>query len=175
MGLQDSRGGKKMEGRRKIPLLKRPVDIVVVLCDAYFLFSCIFIERHYCAGPLQEDDSDFLLRATYEYAVEYNPLFLSRPEWLQAATCMSAYVLGVGYIVGVYTFLMGNESFRDMLLLFTGFKLYAIGIYWYLELFGSMPAPDMLMFAAPEITYLFALGLVMFRLRSQHPFTEPIK
>ena len=47
----------------------------------YFLWSCIFIERHYCAAPLSSD-SEGLMKMTYDYSVENNPLFLARPDWL---------------------------------------------------------------------------------------------
>lgn len=154
-----------------LPLWKRPIDILILILYSYFLFSCIFIERHYCAHPLQEDDGDWLLKATYEYSFEYNPLFLSRPEWLMAATCISAYVLGTGYVFGVITFAVGINSMRIPILMFCGFKLYALTLYYYLEFFGSMPAPDILMFLAPEGVYYLALFLTLFRLRTAHPFT----
>merc|ERR1712137_1195740 len=166
-------GVSSMVARRSIPLTQRPVDILIILLYGYFLFSCIFIERHYCAAPLQEDDSDWIMRATYEYSEKYNPLFLTRPEWLQAATCISAYVLGAGYLIGVVTFLKGIESMRIPLLMFCSFKLYALMLYYYLEFFGSMPVPDILLFLAPEGAYYVSLFLIMFRLRTAHPFSFP--
>ena len=160
--------------RQSVPLWNRPIDIIIVLLYGYFLFSCIFIERFYCEAPLQEDDADWLLKATYEYSEKYNPLFLSRPEWLRSATCVSAYVLGFGYIVGVLTFLKGIESMRIPLLMFCSFKLNALLLYYHLEFFGSMPAPNIVMFLAPEGPYLISLFLTMFRMRTAHPFSRNI-
>ena len=158
-----------------IPLWKRPIDILILILLCYFLFSCIFIERHYCERGLEADDADWLMKATYDYSYEYNPLFLSRPEWLRAATCISAYGLGAGYIIGVITFVVGINCMRIPLLMFCGFKLYALTLYYYLEFFGSMPAPDILMFLAPEGVYYLALFLILFRLRTAHPFTTARK
>merc|ERR1712137_96952 len=166
-------GVSSMVARRSIPLTQRPVDILIILLYGYFLFSCIFIERHYCAAPLQEDDSDWIMRATYEYSEQYNPLFLTRPEWLQAATCISAYVLGAGYVFGVITFLRGIESMRIPLLMFCSFKLYAITLYYCVEFLGSMPPPDILMFLACDGAYYLGLALTMFRMRNAHPFSYP--
>uniref|UniRef100_A0A7S4M515 EXPERA domain-containing protein n=1 Tax=Vannella robusta TaxID=1487602 RepID=A0A7S4M515_9EUKA len=154
-----------------VPLYKRPVDVVIILLYSYFLFSCIFIERHYCEKPLEEDDADWLLRATYEYSEKYNPLFLTRPEWLRAATCISAYVLGAGYVIGVITLLRGIECMRIPLLMFCSFKMYALVLYYYLEFFGSMPAPDVGMFLAPEGVYFLGLFLTLYRMRTAHPFS----
>jgi hypothetical protein len=159
--------------RQAVPLYKRPVDILLVLLYGYFLFSCIFIERHYCAAPLEADDSDWLLRETYSYSEQYNPLFLSRPEWLRTATCISAYVLSSGYVLSIIAILGAVDGLRIPLLMFSSFKLYALMLYYSLELFGSMPVPSLTHFLAPELPYLLALLLALFRLRSAHPFTLP--
>merc|ERR1711862_876710 len=99
----------------------------------------------------------------------------TRPEWLQAATCISAYMLGLGYVFGIATFLMGVEKMRIPLLMFCSFKLYALILYYALEFFGSMPAPDILMFLAPEGVYYLGLFLVTFRMRTSHPFSAETK
>src|SRR3990167_1709090 len=158
--------------RVKISLLSRPVDILIVVLYSYFLCSCIFIETRYCAAPLNEDDEDALMKATYEYAIQYNPLFLTRPEWLRAATCLSAYGLSVGYVVGIIAFLGAIDSLRVPLLMFCSFKLNSIFLYYFLEFFGSMPVPDPVMFLAPEFPYVLGLVLVLFRLRNDHPFSR---
>lgn len=51
----------------------------------------VTVERRYCHAPLVEDDDRFLMRETYEFGRDHNPLFLARPEWLRLATCFSAY------------------------------------------------------------------------------------
>ena len=160
--------------RVRIPLTSRPLDIVVLVLYSYFLFSCFFIERHYCAAPLDPNDSDWLLRETYEYSEKFNPLFLARPEWLRVATCMSAYMLSVGYIVGIVAILGALDILRIPLLMFCSFKLNALTLYYWIEFFGSMPVPDLGMFLAPEGPYLIALAIVLFRMRSSHPFTREV-
>jgi hypothetical protein len=80
----------------------RTVDWVIMTLLIYFLWSCIFIERHYCAAPITAESTG-LLKMTYDYCLENNPLFIARPPWLQVATCISAYVLGTGYLI-MYVF-----------------------------------------------------------------------
>lgn len=75
--------------------MSRFVDRVLLVLFCYYLWSCVFIERHYCAEPIGTH-SEGLLKTTYEYSKQYNPLFAERPEWLRLATCFSAYGLGVG-------------------------------------------------------------------------------
>ena len=87
----------------------RLIDGLILTLFVYFLWSCIFIERHYCVEPLTPSSTG-LMKMTYEYSVENNPLFLARPEWLQIATCISAYVLGAGYVI-MYVFTFINSFF----------------------------------------------------------------
>ena len=157
--------------RTKIPLLQRPVDILICILYLYYLWSAIFIERYYCAAPLDASSTAFILKATYEYSEKYNPLFLERPEWLQAATCISAYGLGLGYVFGAVMFIFGIDSLRIPTLMFCSFKLYAMVLYYGLELFGSLPAPDLVMFLAADGPYLVGLALILFRMRQEAPFS----
>merc|ERR1711934_26067 len=160
-----------MLGRTKVPIFRRPVDILIILLYGYFLFSCIFIERPYCAAPLDPDDSNWILKATYEFSEKYNPLFLSRPEWLQAATCISAYILSIGYVFAVATFLMGLDFMRIPILMFCSFAEYIFLLYFLLEFYGSIPAPNIWMFLATEGAYYVGLSLSIFRLRTPHHFS----
>ena len=160
-----------MDGRT-LPLYKRPVDIVMCLLFAYYIWSCLFVERHYCRRELTANEEDPILQAAYEYSRDWNPLFLARPEWLRVATCISAYVLCCGYLVGLFTFILGKDSFRVPLLMFVSFKLYAISFYYYFEFFGEMAAPHVGMFLAADGPYLLGILLLLFRLRKPNPFQE---
>ncbi len=151
-------------------ILRRPYDMILVLLFTYYLWSCVFIERHYCEAPLDANSENSLLRATFEYSEKYNPLFLQRPEWLRVATCISAYVLSVGYILGGITFLLGLNEMRVPLLMFVSFKIYAITIYYYMEFFGDLPVPNIPMFLAADGPYLLGIIFMLFRLRSPQPF-----
>lgn len=119
----------------------RVLDSFLLLLFTYYLWSCIFIERHYCkqmyrlpwnlgVEPLTEK-SEGLLKMTYDYSIQWNPLFASRPEWLRLATCFSAYGLGAGYVILFLTFAFKLESLRGLCLLIMGAKTYAVLTYYY--------------------------------------------
>mmetsp|Transcript_12812 Transcript_12812/g.19401 ORF Transcript_12812/g.19401 Transcript_12812/m.19401 type:complete len:173 (+) Transcript_12812:38-556(+) len=148
---------------QKIGIFSRKIDLLIVILCMYFLWSCIFIERHYCANALKADDTNPLLKATYEYSEKYNPLFLQRPEWLQISTCISAYFLGAGYILIVTMLIGGFEQLRGIATLFIGAKLYAIMFYYYFEFFGDLPAPSIPFFLAADGPYGLGLVLCLYR------------
>ena len=145
------------------------VDWLVMLCLLYFIFSCVFIERHYCAAPLKPDHSDPLLKATYDYAAEWNPLFLARPAWLKVATCFSAYGLLCGYVMLFCGFLFQINAVRTLGLMFVGFKMNAIAFYFWMELVEH-GVPSLAMFLAAEGAYPLGMALIIFRLRAENPF-----
>jgi hypothetical protein len=111
-------------------------DILLILLLCYFLLMNATVERYYCheGGPFSPSDTRFLVKETIDFSVKFNPLFLSRPEWMVKATCVSAYVLSIGYlfIMGVTLFGAWRQC-RTIVMLFLGAKLYAIGFYHLME------------------------------------------
>lgn len=68
-------------------------------------------------------------RCRADFARTANPLFLTNPEWLVKATCVSAYGLSVGYIVLLLITLTNSwYRFKSLVLLFLGAKLYAVSV-----------------------------------------------
>lgn len=96
-----------------------------------------------CQGHVPSPDSPPLLKKTYEYSAKSNPLFLAQPEWLKFSTCISAYVLGPMYVIISVCILFGLESIRLPALVFFGFKLNAIALYYVAEVIGELASPDL--------------------------------
>jgi hypothetical protein len=154
-----------------LTLTMRFFDYVFLVLLCYFCWSCIFIERHYCAEPLSAD-SEGLMLETFKFSQKYNPLFLARPEWLRVATCGSAYVFLAGYALLFVTFAFQVETLAKLSLLFVGMKLYAIGYYYYFELFSPLATPDLVMFFATDGPYLIALLYIIPRLLQSTVFAN---
>eukprot|EP01094_Clydonella_sp_ATCC50884_P003409 TRINITY_DN12640_c0_g1_i1.p2 TRINITY_DN12640_c0_g1~~TRINITY_DN12640_c0_g1_i1.p2 ORF type:complete len:165 (-),score=54.98 TRINITY_DN12640_c0_g1_i1:278-772(-) len=150
-------------------MLYRPIDFLVVLLLCYYIFSCVFIERHYCAAPLDPHSENPLMRATYDYAKEWNPLFLARPDWLRVATCFSSYGLLWGYIVLLFGFLWRANAVRIFGLMFVSFKLNAILFYYWMEMVEH-GVPSIPMFLAADGPYIVGIVLVLLRLCPAQPF-----
>eukprot|EP01095_Lingulamoeba_sp_RSL-Kostka_P003692 TRINITY_DN14673_c0_g1_i1.p1 TRINITY_DN14673_c0_g1~~TRINITY_DN14673_c0_g1_i1.p1 ORF type:complete len:182 (-),score=40.72 TRINITY_DN14673_c0_g1_i1:57-602(-) len=158
---------------QKVPIYKRPIDLFICLLLVYYCFSCFFIERHYCDAELDPHSENSILQATYEYSEKYNPLFLSRPLWLQIATCISAYGLGSFYLVAFVSFFLGLDSLRVPLLCGLSFKTYAITLYYLVEFLGDLPPPHYLMFLAADGPYIIGIILLFIRLvPNPKPFSK---
>jgi hypothetical protein len=143
------------------------VDYLLVAFQAYFILSNLTIERCYCANSVEKCASDgFLLGVeTLDFATQYNPLFLARPEWLRLCTCFSAYLFPLCYLTIACTALFGKwRAMKTPLLLFMGAKSYAMLLYHYTEFTSATPPPSLLHYWGPEGPYLFSIALVLWRL-----------
>ncbi|KAK3236309.1 hypothetical protein CYMTET_53542 [Cymbomonas tetramitiformis] len=153
-------------------LLSRPLDTLIIVLHCYFIFSCVFIEFKYCADGLSVDDNRFMMPETYEFAKQYNPLFLQAPDWLRTATCMSAYGLLPGYVMMVFGFIFKSDWIRVPGLLLVGAKVQALVMYHLMEFTSDSPPPHLGPYWGVEAPYLLSLTLVVYRLSRPSPFTS---
>jgi len=109
-----------------------------------------------------------------QFCEKFNPLFLSRPEWMRAATCVSAYCFAPCYLLTLVAALTGSlKRVKPVLLLFIGAKLNAIGFYHFMEFTSSMPPPNPPAYFAVEGPYLISIGLVLYVLFTGGPPRAP--
>ena len=143
-------------------------NLLLIILNAYFILSCLTVERNYCASELKSDDTRLLMKETYEYAKANNPLFFSRPEWLRNATCISSYGLVLGYVVIVVTALTDtwNGSQAFLINMFVGAKVYALFYYHFMEFTDPELAPwnSLGGYWAAESPYLIGIGLTTYML-----------
>ena len=103
--------------------MARFVDVVLIICQLYFMLMNVTVERCYCHGPLTAGDTRFLMPETLDFAQQHNPLFLSRPRWMQMATCISAYGFLPFYFIILLAALLDRwATFKIPVLLFIGAK-----------------------------------------------------
>ena len=59
-------------------------DVLLLVLLSYFLLMNATVERFYCHedGSFKQGDTRFLVKETVDFSIKYNPLFLSRPEWI---------------------------------------------------------------------------------------------
>lgn len=95
-------------------MMHRASDWIVPLLFAYFAFLHITVEQKYCFETLDSmAEKDLLMaRMTLEFSIKANPLFAERPQWLQVATCLSAYGFLVGGAITTLTFLFKVKKGR---------------------------------------------------------------
>ena len=162
-----------------VPLVARPLDILVVVLNCFFTFSCLFIELPYCQrdpNPLIPPADGlawpFMMQEMHQFASKNNPLFLHRPVWMRFATCISAVCFAPCYVMIAITFWRGIDVARLPILCFLGAKVYALVFYHTMEFSGSsMPPPNPLAYWGAEAPYLLGIVLTFHRMRIERPFS----
>jgi hypothetical protein len=140
--------------------------VTLSLLQVYFLMFTFTVERSYCAAPLTESTTGFLLRETYEFSRSYNPYFLDRPEWLRRATCLHGHVFWILYaslLVGLWHDVVWKRL-RPFYLLGIGGKLYALTFYHYMEFTSDLPPPYPIIYFAIEGPYLISIAGVLYKI-----------
>ena len=139
----------------------RVVTLVIVLLQLYFMLMNVTVEHNYCQGPLVAGDSRFLVQDTIAFCQKYNPLFLSRPDWMVKATCMSAYGFFPFYLVTLYACFSGQWKRCSWILsAFVGLKVYALTFYHWMEFTSALAPKELIPYFAVEGPYLLSLALV---------------
>lgn len=143
-------------------------DVVLVILLSYFILMNVTVERFYCDGSVAMDkDTRFLMPETYAFCSQHNKLFLSRPEWMIKATCVSAWVFIFGYLIVLYTTLTGAWKRNALpITLFIGAKAYGIFFYHYMEFSNETMAPaaeSLVPYFSVEGPYIVAMGIVLFK------------
>lgn len=109
----------------------------------------------------------FLMPETWAFVNQHNKLFLQRPDWMLAATCISTYVLLCGYfLILVATVLNAWKPLAVPVLLFLGAKIYAILFYHYMEFTHPSLAPtadSLVPYFGAEGPYLISMVLVLLK------------
>ena len=155
--------------------MSRYLDLLVVVLNAFFIFSCVAVERVYCLSPInplaEPVSGAFMMAETAAFAKDCNPLFLARPAWLRFATCISAFCFAPCYLAFMVAFGMGDGALRAIrtpALCFLTVKVYALVSYHGLVFFGGEASPPAGAAAAQywsaEAPYLLGLSLALRRL-----------
>mmetsp|Transcript_57954 Transcript_57954/g.154167 ORF Transcript_57954/g.154167 Transcript_57954/m.154167 type:complete len:143 (-) Transcript_57954:97-525(-) len=136
----------------------------------------VTVERCYCHDALKPGDARFLMPETLDFAQQHNPLFLSRPRWMQVATCISAYgFLPFYIIIGLAALLDRWASLRVPIMFFIGAKGYAIGFYHLMEFTSETPPPNLVPYFATELPYILSIVLVLMQLAKAGAAAQKVK
>mmetsp|Transcript_14587 Transcript_14587/g.35589 ORF Transcript_14587/g.35589 Transcript_14587/m.35589 type:complete len:165 (-) Transcript_14587:349-843(-) len=150
--------------------ITRAVDWLIVLLQCYFLLNCTTIEVPYCHAPITAANQETMLKATYDFCKEYNPLFLRRDPWMQMATCVSGYGLSVFYLFTLVAFVFKLNIVRMPAILVAGAKIYAVLFYHIMEFTSDMPPPNPSVYFAVEGPYMLGVLLLLCRTLPGPPF-----
>ena len=137
---------------------------IIMALQAYFLLMNFTVEKSYCLAPLSETSTEFLIPETIAFCKENNPLFLARPDWLQAATCISAFIFPFGYLsilAIAWKDWWKKPTVIAIVLLFVGVKSYAIYFYHLMEFLSTTPPQHLVPYFAAEGPYIMSLAMCL--------------
>jgi hypothetical protein len=161
--------------RRVVSLHERRGDWLFILAFSFFAFSSFLSDAVVARGvPLAPDSPSFWARANYWYAAGTDPLLLAPPLALRIQTFLSAFVFGPFYLLLVYAFATGRDWVRMPAVAYTSAMTYGMVVFLGLEFLGDLPPTNLAKFAAFNVPYLVMPLLLGYRVRSMHPFTEPV-
>lgn len=146
------------------------LNVVIVILQVQFLFMSATVERAYCQGPLDNNDTSTnpLVQTTIAFCEQYNPLFLARPEWVVQATCIHYRFFWILYTTILIT-AGGNlwqysRTLQNVILLGVGAKLNAVLFYHYMEFTSDQPPPNLWAYFGAEGSYLVSIVLVLYKI-----------
>jgi hypothetical protein len=143
------------------------LNFFIAALQINFMLISFTVEKAYCRGPLDVNDSTLLVKETIYFCENYNPLFLERPEWLVKATCVHGHCAWVLYSIILLTAaldLWKSRFFQSIILLGLGAKLYAVLFYHYMEFTSHLPPPDLLAYFGAEGAYMLSIVLILFKI-----------
>lgn len=140
--------------------------VTLSLLQLYFLMFSFTVERSYCAAPLTAESTNILVKESYDFCQQYNPYFLSRPEWLRRATCFHGHYFFLFY--GLILIGLWHEPIwqflRPYYLLGLGAKLYMLLFYHAMVFTSNLPPPNPLIYFAVEGPYLVSISAILYKL-----------
>jgi len=173
-----------MSSASKIPLLRRPLDIAILL---FFLTNLVFITYVVDFEQLVIPDASHFtypawpppaaVDAIHWYGQHYDPVLIARPVWWKMTVLLDAVLFGPFYVVAIYAFVKGKNWIRIPCFLYSSMLFTNVVIILGEERWGSTPAPDFgTVFLLNLPWLLFPIIITLRMLRGATPFTarEPL-
>ena len=165
--------------RVAVPLRRRPLDVALV---AFFAVNLAFttyvvsLEQVVIADPFQFTPPPWpperLLALVHWWERSFDPLLLARPAWYRATIWLDVLAFGPFYAVAIYAFARGRDWIRLPAVVWASMLFTNVFIILFDELKGIHATPSPAIVVAANAPWLLVPILVVWRLRSEHPFTR---
>jgi EXPERA (EXPanded EBP superfamily) len=169
--------------RERIPLSKRPGDIVILV---FFLVNILFITylfdleqlvianpAHFTSYPLWPPR--FIVDMSHSWARNFDPLILARPVWWKMTIWIDAIFFGPFYVVAIYAYSTGKEWIRIPSIIYSSVMLTNLTIILGEEYAGVSATPHFPIVLLENLAWiLFPLFIIYRMWRYPHPFTRPV-
>jgi hypothetical protein len=168
--------------RRRIPLRRRRTDLIFV---AFFVVNVGFItyvvdfEQLVVSDPARPTYPIWppapLVDLVHWYGSHYDPLLMARPAFWQMTIWIDAVFFGPFYLFAIYAFVRGRDWIRLPALVWSGTMMANVLIILMEERYGRYATPHFPLVLALNGPWLALPFAVIWRMRREHPFTEPVR
>jgi hypothetical protein len=159
---------------KNLPLSKRPFDYFFIVMFSLFCITSAISDAVPTLGiEMRPDSPNWMARANYGYANHCDPLFMHPPVWMRIVTGLSAFVYGPFYILLVIAFIKGWNKIQVPAIVYaTAISVITGIIVFGVEFWGEPEwrCQDLSRFLPLNSPYVLVPLLLLFRMRSHHPF-----
>ena len=170
----------EMRDKEKIPLKKRPYDIVFII---WFLLNLIIIVYVIDIEQLIIKDPSsftqplwppaFVVNGMHWWGNNFDPLLIARPVFYQTTVWIDVLFFGPFYIVATYAFIKGKNWIRIPSILYSSIICANLNIIFFAAFSGDYPKPVTGIYLAAYLPYLvFPILLAVRMILKSHPFTK---
>lgn len=163
-----------------VPLRQRPYDLVFVaffLVNAAFITYIVDLEQLVVSNPANFDYPIWppppLVDLVHSYGETYDPLLLARPPFWRMTIWIDVLLFGPFYLFAIAAFVRGRDWIRTPALVWSGMMLANVLIILMEERYGQWATPRFGVVLALNTPWLLFPLATIWRMRRQHPFTEP--
>jgi EXPERA (EXPanded EBP superfamily) len=165
--------------RERVPLRQRRLDLVLM---AFFLVNLglityvVDLEQLVIADPRHFDYPLWPPRGMVDmvhwYGNHHDPLLLARPPFWRMTIWIDVVFFGPFYAFALYAFARGRDWIRVPALVWSGTMMANVLIILMEERYGAFAAPNFGLVLAANLPWLLLPLAVIWRLRTEHPFTR---
>ena len=162
-----------------IPLLKRPIDIalIVFFCiNLFFITYMVDVEQLVIADPSYFQYPVWppgkIIDLVHWYGKNFDPVLMARPAWWRATIWIDALFFGPFYAVAIYAYIKGKNWIRFGSIVWASVMLTNVTIILFEEINGSHATPELGRVLFANAAWIIFPLLVLYRMwRSVHPFS----
>lgn len=163
-----------------IPFSQRRVDWVFVgffLINFFFITYIVDVEQLVIPDPSHFQQPLWppapLVNMVHWYGSSFDPLLMARPQWWKMTIWLDVLFYGPFYALAIYAFVRGRDWIRVPAIFYSGMMFADVFIILGEEAAGPHATPHLPLVLALNLPWLLMPIFLTWRLRSEHPFTQP--
>jgi hypothetical protein len=161
-----------------LPLLRRPVDIALII---FFIINLFFVTYIVDLEQLVITDPAYfqypiwppgkLIDLVHWYGKNFDPVLMARPAWWRATIWIDSLFFGPFYIFAIYAYVKGKNWIRFGSIIWASVMLTNVTIILFEEVKGEHATPQLFRVLLANAAWVVFPVIVLYRMwRSHFPF-----